>query len=244
MHPILQNVFESKEFINNKGETIKIHSETSEKQCEFLQNIIRENKFKNSIEIGFAYGLSTLAIVEEVTKNGGRHVVIDKFENNAWGGNGLDLINQAGYSGQLEFYEEFCYQALPKFLDNGRTFDFAYIDSTKQLDWLLVDFFYLDKLMEVNGIIVFDDVRWPSVRKLLRYISQFPNYKVYSQFPRNIAQKKSWKVDLLLKVAPKLNKFLKEEFFKSDYELQINANCVALIKVNEDKRNWDWHVKF
>ncbi len=71
------------------------------------------------------------------------------------------------------------------FYSRAKKFDFAYVDSTKQFDWILVDFFYLDKILDVNGVIVFDDVTWPGIRKVLRLVSQFPSYKVYGQHPEN-----------------------------------------------------------
>lgn len=244
MNQLLEDVFATQTFLTQDKRSIQIHSETGKAQCEFIQRLILENKFSNSIEIGFAYGMSALAITEEITKNNGRHVIIDKFENTGWNGVGLDLITQAGYFSNIEFYEEYCYVVLPKLLEQGRKFDFAYIDSTKQLDWLMVDFFFLDKLLEKNGIIVFDDVSFPGIRKLLRYISQFPDYKVYDTFPKNQKLNFGGKVLSMLKLMPKSSKYIKENITMTDFELGINSHCVALQKLNNDSRNWDWHKEF
>lgn len=244
MNQLLESVFSTNTFLTRDKETIKIHSETGKKQCEFLQKLIAENKFSKSIEIGFAYGMSSLAITEEIVKNNGQHVIIDKFQNTDWNGVGLDLLEQAGYSSNIEFYEEFCYVILPKLLEEGRKFDFAYIDSTKQFDWLLVDFFFLDKLLVNNGIIVFDDVSFPGIRKLLRYISQFPDYKVYDTFPKNQEIHFGGKVLPILKSFSKTRKHLKENILQTDFDLGINSHCVALQKLNNDSRNWDWHKEF
>ncbi len=244
MNEILETVFKTKTFLTKNNEMVAIHSETGKEQCAFLQKIISENNFSKSIEIGFAYGVSSLAIAEEVTKNNGRHTIIDKFEITGWKGAGIDLLTQAGYSKSFDFYEEYCYVVLPKLISEGKKFDFAYIDSTKQLDWLLVDFFFLDKLLMKNGIIVFDDVTFPGIRKLLRYVSQFPDYKVYDTFPKNRKSSFGRKVLSILKYLPKTDKFLKENILVTDNELGINSHCVALQKVDEDSRNWDWHKDF
>ena len=245
MNPILESIFATRKFVNSKNETIEINSETPKEQCAFLQDIISKNKFKNSIEVGFAYGTSTLAIVEEVAKNGGQHVVIDKFQNEGWAGNGLDLIEQAGYSDKLEFMGEFCFTALPKLLLGNRRFDFAYIDSTKEFDWLLVDFFYIDQMLAIGGVIVFDDLAFPGITKLLRLLSQMPHYKVYAHYPKNYGPTRLEKRKLeLLRFLPFSKRLFKEEIKKTNYELGINAKCVALLKVDNDKRNWDWHVDF
>lgn len=209
-----------------------------------MQQIIRDNKFSRSIEIGFAYGTSTLAITEEIVKNNGNHLVIDKYEMKSWGGNGLDLISQAGYSNNLEFIEEYCYIILPKLLEQGEKYDFAYIDSTKQFDWILVNFFYLDKILIKDGIIVFDDISFPSLRKLMRYISQYPNYEIYATYPDNKQESFLRKLFSYAKYLPKSEKYLKHNIINSDFETGINTHCIALKKIGNDKRNWDWHKDF
>jgi predicted O-methyltransferase YrrM len=244
MNRLLEEVLDSKSFLTKDNRRIAIHSETDRNQCAFLQKLIADNKFESSIEIGFAYGISALAITEAIANNNGKHLIIDKFENSDWEGVGLELIDQAGYSDKIEFREEFCYRVLPKLLEEGRKFNFAYIDSTKQLDWLMVDFFYIDKLLVKNGIIVFDDVTFPGIRKLLRYISQFPDYKVYDTFPENKKVSLKRKALSLLNLLPRKEKYLKEDVILSDYQLGINTHCVAIQKLDDDHRNWDWHKDF
>jgi predicted O-methyltransferase YrrM len=86
MNSTLDKIFETRQFVQSDGKIINIHSETGREQCLFLQEIIKKNSFKKSIEIGFAYGISTLAITEAISENGGTHVVLDKFQNSDWGG--------------------------------------------------------------------------------------------------------------------------------------------------------------
>ena len=244
MTELLEKIFNTREFKNSKGETIKIHSETFRSQCVFLQDLIKQYNFRNSIEIGFAYGTSTVAILEEITKNSGTHTVIDPFQNKHWGGNGIDLVNQSGFSKDMIFIEDFSYSALPELLKSGKKYDFAYIDTTKILDYLVVDFFFLDKMIEVGGIISFDDVHFPGIRKLLRYLSQFPHYEVIGQYPKNKKQNRSLKQSLFLKLFPKQINNLRENISVSDFDLGVNANCIALKKISEDDRRWDWYTKF
>jgi O-methyltransferase. len=245
MHALLESVFELRKFTNDRSETIEIHSETSKEQCLFLQEIIETHGFTSTIEIGFAFGISTLAITEMVVKNGGSHVVIDNIQNSYWGGNGISLLNQAGYRGKYEFIEAFSSKILPELAGQGKHFQFAYIDTTKLLDYLMVDFFYLDMMLEVNGIIVFDDVSFPAIRKLLRYLSQLPHYKIYAQIPPNAKQKRlKPRLVRLLKRLKSAGTFLKEEIMNTDTALGINTHCVALQKMSEDERNYDWFVPF
>ena len=244
MHPLLNQIFQTRVFVNSKKESVQVHSETSEKQCKFLQKLIRENNCTKSIEIGFAYGISTLAIVEQIVSHQGSHLVVDKFQYAHWNGNGLDLLTQAGYREQIEFIEEYSYIALPELLKKGQKFDFAYVDTTKLFDWILVDFFYLDKLLEINGVMVFDDVPIPAIRKLMRYVVQLPNYTIYAQFPKNFHPSKFYSISKVLKILPKSFKYIKSEIIRTDFELGINTTCLAIKKTGDDKRNYNWHTSF
>jgi predicted O-methyltransferase YrrM len=210
-----------------------------------LQKIIEKFGFTSTIEIGFAFGMSTLAITEMVVKNGGSHVVIDNIQNSYWGGNGVSLMDHAGYRGKYEFMEASSAKALPRLAEQGRHFQFAYIDTTKLLDYLMVDFFYLDMMLAVNGIMVFDDVSFPAIRKLLRYLSQLPHYKVYAQIPPNAKQKRLRpRIVRLLRHIKNAGTFLKAEIINTDTALGINTHCVALQKISEDQRNYDWYMPF
>src|SRR4051812_15498731 len=131
MNPVLQEVFDTRKFQSKKNGTVSIHSETDKAQCELLQSIIARNKFKSSLEIGLAYGISALTITEAISANGGHHTAIDKFQTHDWKGVGLELVERAGFGKQMEFHEEYSYLMLPKFLEQKKQFDFAYIDSTK-----------------------------------------------------------------------------------------------------------------
>lgn len=244
MNAILENIFKTGKFVNSKGEEIKVFGETEKPQCEFLQSLIKENRFRNSLEIGLAFGMSALSIAEEVAKNGGSHIVIDKFQHSDWGGNGLDLIKQAGYGDKVEFRENYCYEVLPGLLASGKKIDFAYIDSTKQFDWLMMDFFFIDRLLEINGIVVFDDVGYYSVRKLIRYITQYPSYKIVAQFPENVKPGKAAVLLDKISSVPGLKSIFKQSLTVADYKQGINSRCIALRKINEDKRNWDWYAPF
>jgi predicted O-methyltransferase YrrM len=242
---ILEEVFINHSFKNSSQELIKIHSYTSLEQCLFLQKIIKDNDLKKGIEIGLAYGISSLAIVNALKSNNGhKHVIIDKFQHESWGGNGLDILKQAGLDSLIDFRENYSYVVLPELLKSGEKFDFAYIDSTKQFDFILNDFFYLDKLMEVDGIIIFDDLDWPGIKKVARFVARLPHYEVYDQYPKNKPQSDKKFYTRLSKIFPSLKKVLRNDHLYPDASLKINSNCVAFRKKENDARNWDWFKDF
>lgn len=242
---LLKEVISNKEFKNSSQKIVKIHSYTSLEQCLFLQKVIADNKLKKGIEIGLAYGISSLAIIEAIKNNKGeKHVIIDKFQHSSWGGNGLDLLKQAELISLVDFREDFSYMVLPELLREGEKFDFAYIDSTKQFDFILNDFFYLDKMMEINGIIIFDDLDWPGIKKVARFVAKLPHYEVYDQYPTNNPEPSRAFYKKLSKIFPALKYILRNDYLSSDASLKINSNCVAFRKKENDPRNWDWFKDF
>lgn len=142
MNTKIEQIIKTKTFVNSSNETIQVHSETSLEQCKFLQKIIAENSFKKSLEIGLAYGFSAAAILDKISKFSGHHIAVDKFQTAHWGNNGVDLLRSLGFSDSFTFYEDYSYNVLPKLLNESSSFDFVYIDTTKLLDYLMVDFFY------------------------------------------------------------------------------------------------------
>ncbi|KAA2242825.1 class I SAM-dependent methyltransferase [Chitinophaga agrisoli] len=237
MHPILEEIDKTGKYINSRKQTVTIGGETPIPQCEFLQKIIRENKFKSAVEVGMAYGISSLAIAEALAENAGRLTSMDPFETGNYDNNGLDLVKQGGY--EIEFFEDFSHTVLPRLAAEGRRLDFAYIDSTKMIDWLMTDFFLIDRMMDVGGVVVFDDITYPSIRKLVRYLAQMPHYEVYGQFPYNKRASARRKI-----LKNWLTFGLKDGVTMKDYRLGIYGRCIALKKVGEDKRLYDWHVRF
>lgn len=238
MNKLLKEIFETKIYNNSRGERVEVHSETNEEQCQFLQKIIQEHQCKTTLEIGLAYGMSALAMVEEVAKNNGTHIVVEVGQK-YWGNNGLDLLEQTGYMDSIRYIEEYSYNALPKLLAEGTELDLAYIDSTKLMDYLMVDYFYIDKMLKIGGFLIFDDVTFSSIRQLMRYLVQLPHYEVYSTLPENSPIQYSKFKQMIKRKILEPSEFLD----KTDYEFGINTHCVALVKKGKDERNWDWHKR-
>jgi len=50
-----------------------------------------------------------------------------------------------------ELVEDFDYYALPRLLANGCRADFAYIDGWHTFDHAMLDFWFIDKMMNIGG---------------------------------------------------------------------------------------------
>ena len=51
----------------------------------------------------------------------------------------------------------------------GERIDFAFIDGAHTFDHALVDFFYIDRMLNVGGIVAFDDLGFPCIEKVCRF---------------------------------------------------------------------------
>jgi len=151
----------------------------SAEEGRFLQELIRAKRPSKSIEIGCAYGISSLFICEALREVGAKsHTIIDPYqlttvtEYSSDGYEGIGLLNlrRAGFEDLITFYPEPSYRCLPRLEASQETFDFAFVDGMHTFDYVFTDFFYIDKMLPVGGAIVFDDVFYASVTKLCRYI--------------------------------------------------------------------------
>src|SRR5207248_5986427 len=115
-----------------------------------LQNLVRQVRPKISLEVGLAYGISTLNICQALREVGAiRHIVMDPYQEK-WKEIGLRNIRTAGYADLVDFRRQPAHEVLPELMKDGVTIDFAYLDGSKVFDFVLVNIFYLTRIMPVG----------------------------------------------------------------------------------------------
>jgi len=175
------------------------------------------------------------------------HSVVDPFQQD-WKDIGLYNIDKAGFSGNVTFYRKFSDQVLPTLYHENRRIQFAYIDSTKVFDVLMTDVYFINKILDINGILVLDDCGFPGIRVLVRFLSQHPGYTVHKVFSKDEPSKKVRFLRKayfsLLGMLPFKDKIMPTYNFRTDDALGVNYSCIAFRKIKEDDRNWDWHRSF
>ncbi len=139
-----------------------------------LYTMVRTLKPKRTIETGFAFGFSTLHILQALAENGsGFHEAIDPVETQRWHGIGLANVKRAGFSPMFRHLEMLSAVALPSHLVNQERFDFAFVDGSHLFDDILLDAYYIDKLLIDGAVMVFDDWNWmPAVRAVVSFIEK------------------------------------------------------------------------
>jgi predicted O-methyltransferase YrrM len=136
-----------------------------------IERLVRDLDLTRTLETGMAYGLSTLAIcaVHE-ERDDGAHVAIDPHQSTDWGGIGLLNLSRAGLDGRARVIEARSDEALPRLRDEGLRIDFALIDGLHLFDATLVDFFHIDLMLDVGGVVVFHDTWMPAVAQAVAYV--------------------------------------------------------------------------
>ena len=68
---------------------------------------------------------------------------------------------------------------LPQLLMEGTTIDFALIDGWHTFDQVMMEFYYLNRLLAIGGVIAFDDANRRSINRIIRHALTYPAYRVY-----------------------------------------------------------------
>jgi predicted O-methyltransferase YrrM len=182
MNKVIKQIYESRFVQDVDGNNISpFPTAISEESGVILFNLIKNFALHNTLEVGMAYGLSTLYICEAHNVKGcGRHIAIDPGQEKWFKSIGRLNIKRADLEKFLTVYAEPSYSVLPQLLDEGERFDFAFIDGRHNFDYAMVDFFYVDLLLKQEGYVILDDMWLPQIRKLAAYILQNRAYRAVS----------------------------------------------------------------
>ena len=91
MNPVLQKMMQTQQVIDHAGSCIDLHSNINEQAGQMLQKWIKNVDCSHSVEVGLAFGVSSLYILDEVARKPNTiHYGIDPMQfNDRWHGIGL-----------------------------------------------------------------------------------------------------------------------------------------------------------
>jgi predicted O-methyltransferase YrrM len=173
MNAVLERVYRDRAVVDSRGRRREIFpTALGPERARYLFELVRARRPARTLEIGFAYGLSTLAIAEALRQNGeGHHLVIDPKERTHFDGIGLRHVAEAGLADWITFYEEPAELCLPRFVTEGVRVGFAFDDSDHLFDHVLTEFLFTATLLERGGVVVFDDDPLPGVSRACDFIA-------------------------------------------------------------------------
>ncbi len=146
-----------------------------------LADTVHDRGFTRTVETGMAYGLSTLAVAGvHAARGSGHHLAIDPIQSTKWRSLGRAHVRRAGIAPFVTVVEASSDAALPRMAADGEAFDFAFIDGHHLFDFVLIDFFYADRMLVEGGIVAFHDPWIAAVGKVLDYVRTNRAYKTIS----------------------------------------------------------------
>jgi predicted O-methyltransferase YrrM len=250
---LIQDIFESSRVADERGNTQTLRDGIDPEEGNLLLSLICDHKLSRTLEIGCAFGISSLYICEALARLGsGCHTMLDPNQHSEFSGIGVANLKRAGFD-SFELIEKPSEVALPALLAEGRTFQFALIDGWHTFDHTLLDLFYVNRLLEEGGIVTIDDLHLHGVRRAVRYMLNYPNYEVVGStedFHRHQQKPLRRLVDGCMQGLGSLvpERYLDEMFVKTrlnpDSSLGIKGSMIALRKTGPDPRGWDWYKPF
>lgn len=186
----LAEVYKKGFIVDERGETQKFKDVTNPIQGRNLYNLTRSNGYSRTLEVGLAMGASAVWMTQALRENNvenSQHFAIDPNQTKQYENMGRTLVQRCGNEKYLTVLEMTSYRALPQLYEQvlaGKIpkFHLIYIDGWHTFDYTLIDFFYADLLLEVNGVIVLDDIKHTPVKKTLQYIkTNYPHIKVVAK---------------------------------------------------------------
>lgn len=245
------------------GRTLPLQSHVLADEAAFIARVVRAAQPRTTLEVGLAMGCSALAICSATDGlPDARHIAIDPRQSAEplWANIGLHHLERAGYRPRVEFIEQPSWRALTALAHDGRRVQFAFIDGFHTFDYTLVDFFLIDQLLDVGGLVAFDDADWPSVRRVVRYVATNFAYSVHAAMPprrerwglarrtyegtRAVAGAVLGGAAKLPGVGRVVEAAFTPEWRGIDAKLGLGGPCVVLKKLANDARRYDHHVDF
>lgn len=145
------------------------------RDADLLRDLLIDEGAHVVLEIGLAYGSSALAIGEALARlDAGervRHVIIDAFQDQFFD-SGWKAVVAAGMDDVSELLRERSQLALPRLVTDGFTADAAFIDGSHTFHNVFVDLYFVREIVGPGGLVVLDDVQWPSVGTAVQYFER------------------------------------------------------------------------
>ncbi len=173
VNAVLERLYREREVVHANGRRKPLFPPgISEERGQYLFDLIRARRPALTLELGFAYGTSTLFIAEALRRNGrGHHVVIDPLERTRFDGLGLKHVEEAGLSSWITFHEEPAELCLPRLVGEGTVVDFAFDDSGHLFDHVITEFLFLARLLRTGALLVVDDANLPGVGRACDFLA-------------------------------------------------------------------------
>lgn len=241
--PYIADIFRCKSLIRSDGTRQPLDVYVPQLEGDLLYSLVRYLEPHATLEVGLANGISALHIAKALHDNGGgQHFVMDPLQYEDWHGLGLHSLERAGLREWVTLDPRCSHLALASLEEAGQRVQFAFIDGSHLFEDVLGDFRGVDRLLDVGGLVAFDDSDWPSISKVIRFAVTNRDYTVFEtgiviEPGRFRPQRLSRWARALSHYLPALQRVLRPEFLVPNHVLGITGRCVVLRKTRADDRD-------
>ncbi len=98
MNSQIQSIYKTRKVTGKSGVEITLHSEIDPDEGAFIHRIISQDaNISKTLEVGCAYGLSSLHICDALSsRSNPQHIIVDPFQYSKWDGVGIRNLEEAG----------------------------------------------------------------------------------------------------------------------------------------------------
>jgi predicted O-methyltransferase YrrM len=171
---VLCSMYDCEPQLGADGKSYPVDSKAAvpPRQGMLIYNLVCDTKPENTLEIGLAFGFSTVYFLAALKKNGKGHCyALDPYQVCNWYSIGLmreKVVNAP--AGTLVFSNEDSIQGLARFAREQRHFGVIFIDGYHRFDDVLIDFSLASLVCEMGGHIILDDLWMPSIQRVVAFI--------------------------------------------------------------------------
>jgi len=174
--PVLNEMLATHQTVGRSGKQFtQLGSNSTLNNLLFIQRTMRAEKPRRTLEVGLAFGASTLVFCSEHRALGHtpaqQHTAIDPYQPYPlFDEAGVYAAERAGLADFLDYRPEYSEFVLPRLLESHQRYDFIYIDGSHLFENVLIDAFYCARLLNDGGLIAFDDCSDKHVAKVIAFI--------------------------------------------------------------------------
>jgi predicted O-methyltransferase YrrM len=247
MNGVIDEIFQTGMVVDRAGTRHSLHSNVDQREGQFLYDLIAADPtIEKTLEIGCAYGLSSLHICSALsTRSSPQHIILDPFQNTQFHGIGIANLERSNFNffKLIEEPSEFALPAIAK--AQPHSFDLIFIDGWHTFDHTLLDLFYANRLIKVGGYIVVDDCGMAPVSKAVSYIANYPAFEIKAQSQRAKTVTSAMKQIVRILIPSAIAGYvLPRNLYDRYYVRTLYSSMIAFQKIAEDDRNWNWFQSF
>lgn len=176
----IENFYKTKTLKNSKGLKLVISDCISQNEALVLYELIKAENPKITLEVGLAHGISAcvIGLTKKELNTNFIHYAVDPNQLTDFDSIGIQMIDKFGDKAHFEHLNGPSHLTIPELLKQEVKVDFAFIDGWHTFDYTLIDFFLVDKILNVGGVVAFHDGYGRSKQKVFRFIESHRKYRL------------------------------------------------------------------